>query len=133
MPKWQWSKTCVLLSTTKIIHLQLSTSIGNSYDLVYSLDSIPLYLFVIVAMVWNRPLESPFKWRSKVFLSLFMNIVYLFASINKGNNIFSSYSTTTTTFSQPKNIVTNHMFLNFRSNIKVNILWPFLLSNVWRK
>jgi hypothetical protein len=25
------------------------------------------------------------------------------------------------------------MFLNFRSNIKVNILWPFLLSNVWRK
>jgi hypothetical protein len=62
------------------------------------------------------------------------NINNLFASMNKGNNKFYSYlATKMVGFSQPKYMVTNHMLLNLKSNIKAKILWPILLSNVCRK
>ncbi len=41
---------------------------------------------------------------------------------NHNNNIFAT-----------QKIVTNHMFLNFKSNVKANILWCFLLSSVCGK
>jgi hypothetical protein len=65
---------------------------------------------------------------------LLANIGNLVAYVNKGNKSFLSYLVIIiATFSQPKNAITDHMLLNLKSNIKANILWPFLLSNVCKK
>ncbi len=81
-------------------HLQLSTSIWNHQNPTNSLDTMSMYVFVIV--VWNKPLESTCEWRLQASSTL-SSINNLFAIISKGNNNFLSYSTTiAVAFSWPK-------------------------------
>jgi hypothetical protein len=64
----------------------------------------------IVLMVWYKPSKSTCGWGLEVF-STMSNIDNLFAFVNKGNNkIYSYLITKMVGFSQPKYMLTNHMF-----------------------
>jgi len=78
------------------------------------------------------------KWISKFTWSLIstplVGINNLATSISKRRTSSSSYSITKTkTFSQPKYMVTNYMFLKLGSSIKIDILGLHILSNTCKK
>jgi len=106
-----------------------------SYDFGKMVPSGPpkdIFAPIVVPMVWNKSLKSTYDSKSSSTSTL-LTINNLEASMIKGNNNFSSYSTTiTTTIPWPKYPNTKCKLLNHGSNIITNIM-TFLWSNVHAK